>query len=68
MYTVYDRMYDRLPSADQRLLNGDKVMLFLKVVDAKDRRELGSLLKDETQPNGLMEDWATVKRACNRLY
>jgi hypothetical protein len=28
---------------------------------------LGSLLEDETQPNGLVTDWATVKKACNRL-
>jgi hypothetical protein len=27
----------------------------LKVVDTKDRRELGSLLEDETQPNGLVD-------------
>jgi hypothetical protein len=67
VYAEYDRMYDRLPGTDQRLLDGDKVLLFLKAVDAKDRRELGSLLEDEKQPNGLVTDWATVKRACNRL-
>jgi hypothetical protein len=39
----------------------------LKAVDAKDRREMGSLLEDETQPNGLVADWATVKKACIRL-
>jgi hypothetical protein len=39
----------------------------LKAVDTKDRRELGSLLEDETQPNGLVADWAAVKKACSRL-
>ena len=67
VYAEYDRMYDRLPSADQRLLDGDKVLLFFKAVDTKDRRELGSLLEDESQPNGLVTNWAVVKRACNRL-
>jgi hypothetical protein len=67
VYTEYDRMYDRLPSTDQRLLDGEKVLLFLKAVDVKDRRELGSLLEDEMQPNGPMADWAVVKKACNRL-
>jgi hypothetical protein len=67
VYTEYDRMFDRLPSADQRLLDGDKVLLLLKAVDAKDRRELGSLLEDETQPNGLVANWAAMKKACNRL-
>jgi hypothetical protein len=36
-------------------------------VDTKDRRELGSLLEDEMQPNGLVADWATMKKACNYL-
>jgi hypothetical protein len=60
-------MYDRLPSADRRLLDGDKVLLFLKAVNVKDRRELGSLLEDETQPKGLVADRAAMKKACNRL-
>ena len=33
----------------------------------KDRRELGTLLEDDTQANGLVADWVAVKRACNRL-
>jgi hypothetical protein len=49
-------MYDQLPSADQRLLDGDKVLLFLKTVDVKDQRKLESLLEDEMQPNGLVAD------------
>ena len=30
-----------------------------------DRRELGTLLEDETQPNGLITDWVEVRRACD---
>ena len=33
----------------------------------KDRRELGTLLEDDTQGNGVVADWVAVKRACNRL-
>ena len=40
---------------------------FLKVVEVKDRRELGTLLEDDTQENRLVADWVAVKRACNRL-
>jgi hypothetical protein len=36
VFAGLDRMYYRLPSADQRLLDGDKVLLFLKAVDAKE--------------------------------
>jgi hypothetical protein len=67
VYAEFDRKYNRLPGADQHVLDGDKVLLFLKAVDSKDRRELGSLLEDETQPNGLVADWAAVKKACSRL-
>jgi hypothetical protein len=67
VYAEFDQKYNRLLSVDQRILNGDKILLFLKAVDTKDRRELGSLLEDETQPNGLVVDWAAVKKACSRL-
>ena len=36
-------------------------------MDAKDQRELGNFLEDETQPNGLVADWAAVKKACSCL-
>ena len=36
-------------------------------MDAKDRQELGSLLEDEAQPNGLITDWVAVRRACDRF-
>ena len=67
VYSEFDQKYNRLPSVDQRVLDGDKVILFLKAVDAKDRRELDNFLEDETQPNGLVADWAAVKKACSRL-
>ena len=67
VYAEFDQKYNRLPSLDQRVLDGDKVLLFLKAVDAKDRRELGNFLEDETQPSGLVADWAAVKKACSRL-
>ena len=62
IYAEFDKKYNRLLSLDQRVLDGDKVLLFLKAMDAKDRRELGNLLEDETQPNGLVADWAAVKK------
>jgi hypothetical protein len=37
VYAEFDRKYNRLPSADQHVLDGDKVLLFLKAVDSKDR-------------------------------
>ena len=67
MYNKFDQMFSRLPATDQVLLEEDKPLYFLKAVDMKDRRELGTLLEDDTQANGLVADWVAVKRACNRL-
>ena len=67
VYDEIDHMFSRLPNTDQVLLEEDKTSYFLKAVDMKDRRELGTLLEDDTQANGLVADWIAVKRACNRL-
>ena len=67
VYNKFDLMYNRLSSTDHIFLQGDKVLYFLKAVDMKDRRELGSLLEDETQPNGLIMDWVEVRRVCDRF-
>ena len=34
-------------------------------MDAKDRWELGNLLEDRTQLNGLIMDWVAVRIACD---
>jgi hypothetical protein len=67
VFDEFDQMFDRLPTKDQVLLEEDKSLYFLKAVDMKDRRELGILLEDDTQANGLVADWAAVKRACNKI-
>ena len=56
VYDEFDQMFRRLPATDQVLLEEDKTLYFLKVVDIKDRRELGTLLEDDTQANGLVAD------------
>ena len=38
-----------------------------EVIEAIPIRELGTLLEDDTQANGLVADGVVVKRACNRL-
>ena len=54
VYNEFDQMFNRLLTADQVLLEEDKSLYFLKAVDMKDRRELGTLLEDDTQANGLV--------------
>ena len=67
VYDEFDQMFRRLPATDQVLLEEDKTLYFLKAVDIKDRRELGTLLEDDTQANGLVADWVAVKQACNKI-
>ena len=45
VYDEFDQMFSRLPNT---LLEEDKTLYFLKAVDMKDRRELGTFLKDDT--------------------
>ena len=66
VYDEFDQMFSRLPNTDQVLLEEDKTFYFLKAVDMKDKQELGTLLEDDTQENGLVADWIVVKRSCNR--
>ena len=56
VYEEFDQMFSRLPATDQALLEEDKTLYFLKYVDMKDRRELGTLLEDDAQANGLVAD------------
>ena len=51
MYNKFDQMFSRLPATDQVLLEEDKPLYFLKAVDMKDRRALGTLLEDEARQN-----------------
>ena len=67
VYNEFNQMFSRLPATDQVLVEEDKTIYFLKAVDMKDRRELGTLLEDDTQANGLVANWVAVKRSCNRL-
>ena len=47
---------------DGRFVKDDSTCL-----DEVDRKELGTLLEDDTQANGLVADWVAVKQACNKI-
>ena len=63
----FNQIYNRLPGTDQMFLEGDKVLYFIKAMYMKYWRELGILLEDETQPNGLIADWVVVRRTYDRF-
>ena len=44
----------------------DKVLMFVKSIDRKERMDIGIELEDDEGTNGLTEDWAEVQRVCRR--
>ena len=44
----------------------DKVLMFVRSIDRKERMAIGIKLEDKDGANGLTEDWAEVERVCER--
>ena len=49
----FEQRFDHLPALDQTILDSRKVLLFIKAVDVKARRDLKLLLEDD---DGLISD------------
>ena len=49
------------------ILMPNKVAMFLRVVDVRDRHDLGILLKDVTMESVLMEEWDDVRSKVSRF-
>ena len=60
MLHEFEQRFDCLPALDQTILDSSKVLLFIKSVDVKDRRDLELLLEND---EGLISNWAALKRA-----
>ena len=60
VFTDFEKRFGRLSARDQTILVPDKVAMFLRAVDARDRHDLGILLEDVTTESGLTEEWDVV--------
>ena len=60
----FEEHFACLSALDRTILDTSRVLLFVKSVDERDRDQVGSLLETE---DGLMTDWAAVRRACGRF-
>ena len=47
-------------------MGANKVLMFVKSVDRKERKAIGIHLEDDDGANGLTENWAEVERVCQR--
>jgi hypothetical protein len=60
----FEERFARLSALDRTVLDTSRVLLFVKLVDARDREKIGLLLETD---DGLTADWAVVKRVCARF-
>ena len=67
IFAEFDKRFGRLSARDQTILAPDKVVMFLRSVDIRDRPGLGMLLEDATTESGLTNTWDVVKSSVARI-
>jgi hypothetical protein len=67
VFSEFESRFGMLSTHDRALLVADKVVLFLRAVDVRDRHDLGTLLEDTTTESGLTSDWEVVKTGVTRF-
>ena len=63
-FLEFEHRFARLSEREQRLVGEDKVLMFVRSIDRKERMDIGIKLEDDDGANGLTEDWAEVERVC----
>ena len=66
VFSAFESRFGRLSARDQAILGPDKVIMFLRAVDIRDRKDLGVLLEDTTTESGLTETWGSVREIVAR--
>ena len=61
VFLAFENRFGRLSVRDQAILIPDKVIMFLRAVDVRDRKDLRVLLEDTTTESGLTETWENVR-------
>jgi hypothetical protein len=56
VFSEFESHFRMLSTHDQALLVADKVVMFLRAVDTRDRHDLGTLLEDASTKSGLTSD------------
>ena len=65
-FVEFECRFAHLTELDRRLVEVDKVLLFVKSIDRRERNAIGIHLEDDDGANGLTENWAEVERVCRR--
>ena len=59
-FLEFERCFAQLSEREQRSVRMDKVLMFLRSIDQKERMAIGIKVKNNDGANGLTEDWAEV--------
>ena len=65
-FVDFERRFAQLTELDRRLVWVDKVFLFVKSIDRRERNAIGIHLEDDDGAIGLTENWVEVERVCRR--
>ena len=61
VFSAFESRFGRLSARDQAILVPEKVIMFLRAVDVRNRKDLGVLLEDTTTESGLTETWESLR-------
>ena len=60
----FECQFYQLSEWEQRLVGVDKVLLFVKSIDQRERMSIVLKLEEDDGANGLIEDWSKVESVC----
>ena len=60
VFLAFESRFGRFSARDQAILTPDKVIMFLRAMDIRDRKDLGVLLEDTTTKSALTDTWENV--------
>ena len=63
-FVEFECRFAQLSERDQGLVGPNKVLMFVKSVDRKERKAIGIHLENDDGENGLTDDWAKLERVC----
>ena len=63
-FLEFKHRFAQLSEREQRLVGEDKVLMFVRSSDWKERMDIGIKLEDDDGANGLTEDWAEFEKVC----
>ena len=59
-FVEFECHFAKLSKRDQRLVGVDKVLMFVKSIDLKERKDIRIRLENDDGGNGLTKDWKTT--------